>query len=109
MSFSTSRLRELRDQARALAVQAALQKAQGIAEAAKVSAGAAQSITDHSNWYFSGWSWNSRMSASANMANMTQNVVQAAGSTAEAPADDGEFSLGQIVVQAQVDVSVAMQ
>jgi uncharacterized protein YggE len=109
VSFSTSRLRELRDQARALAVQAALQKAQGIAEAAKVSAGEVQSITDHSNWYFSGWSWNSRMSASANMANLTQNVVQTASGATETPPEDGEFSLGQIVVQAQVDVSVAMK
>jgi uncharacterized protein YggE len=109
VSFSTSRLRELRDQARTLAVQAALEKAQGIAGAAKVAVGDVQTITDNSNWYFSGWSWNSRMSAASNMANMTQNVVQAASGATEAPPEDGEFSLGQIVVQAQVDVSVAMK
>ena len=109
VTFSTSRLRELRDQARALAIQAALEKAQGIASAAKVSAGDVQAISDSSNWSYAGWSWNSRMSTASNLANMTQNVVQAASGSAETPPEDGEFSLGQIVVQAQVDVSVAMK
>jgi uncharacterized protein YggE len=109
VSFNTSRLRELRDQARALAVQAALEKAQSIAGAAKVSAGDVQTITDNTNWYYTGWSWNSRMSAAANLSNMTQNVAQAASGATELPPEDGEFSLGQIAVQAQVDVSVAIK
>jgi uncharacterized protein YggE len=107
VSFSTSRLRELRDQARTMAVKAALQKAQGMAGAANLTMGDVQSIADNSRWYYYGWGYNTRMSASANLANMTQNVAQAASSSAETPPEDGEFSLGQIVVQAQVDLTVA--
>ena len=107
VSFSTSRLRELRDQARTMAVKAALQKAQGMAGAANLTPGEVLTIVDNSHWYYYGWGWSSRISAAANLANMTQNVAQAAPASAEAPPEDGEFSLGQIVVQAQVDMTVA--
>ncbi len=106
VSFSTSRLRELRDQARTMAIKAALEKAQGMAAAANLTVGSVQSITDNSNWYYAGWGWSSRMSSAANLANMTQNVAQASASASEQLPEDGEFSLGQIVVQAEVDVIV---
>ncbi len=76
VSFSTSRLRELRDQARAMAVKAALEKAQGMASAADLTLAGVQSIADNSHWYYYGWGWSSRMGAAANLANMTQNVAQ---------------------------------
>lgn len=105
LTFTTTRLRELRDQARALAVQAALEKAQALAEAAHVSAGAATDIREQSWSYYYG-SWSSRGQYMSGV----QNVVQEAAPADAAPAlDDGEFSLGQIVVQAQVDVEVAME
>jgi hypothetical protein len=40
---------------------------------------------------------------------MQQNVMQAAPSTGAPQLDDGEFSLGQMVVQAQVDLTVAIR
>jgi uncharacterized protein YggE len=107
--FSTSRLR---DQAHTMAVQAAMEKAQGMASAAGATLGEARTIVDNTQWHYYGWFWNSRMSYAANMANMTQNVVQAALSgqgDSGGLSDDGEFSLGQIVVQAQVDLTAGMK
>ena len=104
LTFTTTRLRELRDQARAMAVQAAIEKAQALAGAAHVSAGQASSIQEQSWSYYYGSS-NSR----GQTMNQVQNVMQEAAPSGSAPAvDDGEFSLGQIVVQAQVDVTVGM-
>jgi uncharacterized protein len=108
VTFSTTRLRELRDQARAMAAKAALEKAQGLAGAVNVQVGDVQSINDNTQWTYYGWSWNSRASLSANMANMVQNVAQAAPDPQQTP-EDGEFSLGQIAVQAQVDLVVALK
>ncbi len=115
VTFSTSRLRELRDQARALAVKAAMEKARGMAEAAGATLGEAMTIVDNTQWHYDGWFWSSRMSYAANMANMSQNVVQVAqGGPGDAggqgdAGEDGEFSLGQIVVQAQVDLTAGMK
>jgi uncharacterized protein YggE len=104
LTFTTTRLRELRDQARAMAVQAATEKAQALAAAAHVSAGAVSNIQEQSWSYYYG-EWNSR----GQFMNQAQNVMQEAAPSGSAPAvDDGEFSLGQIVVQAQVDVTVGM-
>ncbi len=104
LTFTTTRLRELRDQARAMAVQAAMEKAQALAQAAHVSAGAASNIQEQSwSYYYGGW--NNR----GQYMNQAQNVMQEAPPSGSAPTvDDGEFSLGQIVVQAQVDVTVGM-
>jgi uncharacterized protein len=104
LSFTTTRLRELRDQARAMAVQAAIEKAQALAGAAHVPAGGVQNIGEQSwSYYYGGW--NNR----GQYMSQVQNVMQEAAPSGSAPAvDDGEFSLGQIVVQAQVDVSVGI-
>ncbi len=112
VSFSTSRLRELRDQARTMAVKAAMEKAQGMAVAAGARLGEARTIVDNTQWHYAGWLWSSRMSYAANLANMSQNVVQVAqGGQGDAggQVDDGEFSLGQIVIQAQVDITAGME
>ena len=102
LTFTTTRLRELRDQARAMAVQAALEKAQALAGAAHVSAGPVKNIQEQSWSYYYGH-WNNR----GQYMSQSQNVMQEAAPSGSAPAvDDGEFSLGQIIVQAQVDVTV---
>lgn len=105
ITFSTSRLRELRDQARSMAVKAAMEKAQALAGAASVSVGDAQNINENSWSYYSGI-WNSRGQWTANAA---QNVMQVASSPNAPQPDDGEFSLGQIVVQAQIELTVAIK
>ncbi len=104
VTFSTDRPRELRDQARTMAVKAAMEKARDLAGAVSMTAGDVQSINENSWSYYYGM-WNSQ----GQWANAQQNVTQVASSPAAPPLDDGEFSLGQIVVQAQVDLTVAIQ
>jgi hypothetical protein len=98
-------LRELRDQARALAVKAAMEKAQALAGAVNLSVGEVQTISENSWAYYYGL-WDSR---GQGVANALQNVVQVASSSGAPQPDDGEFSLGQMVVQAQVDLTVAIK
>jgi hypothetical protein len=70
-----------------------------------VAAGSVKEIQENSWSYYYG-----RFSNRGQLTNQVQNVVQEAPRGGSAPAlDDGEFSLGQIVVQAQVDVIVALQ
>ena len=104
VTFSTTRLRELRDQARAMAVQAAMEKAHDLAGAVSLTTGDVQSINENSWSYYYGM-WNSR----GQWANAQQNVMQVAPSSGAPQLDDGEFSLGQIVVQAQVELTVALK
>jgi len=104
VTFTTTRLRELRDQARAMAVKAAMEKARDLAGAVSLTTGEVQSIGENSWSYYYGM-WNSR----GQLSNMQQNVTQVASSPEAPQLDDGEFSLGQIVVQAQVDLTVALK
>jgi uncharacterized protein YggE len=105
ISFSTARLRELRDEARSMAVRAAIEKAQALAGAVNVSVGDVQNINENSWSYYTGI-WNSRGQWTANA---VQNVMQVASSPNAPQPDDGEFSLGQIVVQAQVELTVGIR
>ncbi len=113
VTFSTTRLRELRDQARVAAVKAAMEKAGDMAAAAGVAIGEVQAIHDTTpagqSWrYYGWWGWYSRGRDMGGYANVTQNVYQAA--TPELPIpEEGEFSLGQIEVFAQVEVVVALR
>lgn len=104
VSLSTSRLRELRDQARAMAAKAAMEKARDLASAVSVTTGDVQNVSENSWSYYYG-AWSSR----GQWANAQQNVMQVASSPEAPQLDDGEFSLGQIVVQAQVDLTVALK
>lgn len=100
IDFRTSELRKYRDQARALAVQAASEKAEAMAGELSISVGTPKSINeDHVgwwSWYGYGW-WGSRY------AGMSQNVVQnASGPSSEF---EGAFAPGQISVNARVTVT----
>ncbi len=105
VQFTTTRMRELRDQARAEAVKAAMEKAQGIASAAGLSVGEITSIDENSWSYYYGM-WSSR---DQYLANVQQNVSQVASSSGAPALEDGEFSLGQMVVQARVDLGVTLK
>ena len=100
IDFRTSELRKYRDQARALAVQAAGEKAAAMAGELDISVGRPTSIhEDHVgwwSWYGYGW-WGSRYGG------MSQNVVQ----NASGPAEDfeGAFAPGQISINARVTVT----
>ena len=104
LTFTTTRLRELRDEARSLAVKAAMEKAHALAGAANVSVGQVQAIGENS-WSTYYGLWTSR----GQLANLQQNVMQAASAPNAPQLDDGEFSLGQMVVQAQVELTVALK
>jgi uncharacterized protein YggE len=87
-----------------MAVQAAMEKARDLAGAVDLSVGDVQNISENS-WSAYYGMWNSR----GQWSNQQQNVAQIASSSGAPQPDDGEFSLGQIVVQAQVDLTVALK
>lgn len=100
IEFSVTNLRQLRDEARDLAVQAALEKAEAIASAAGTQVGAVTGI--HEDAWYSGYSgWRGGRSQWTNV----QNVVQDLASEGAITMEDGSISLGQIVVKAQVSLT----
>ena len=100
VQFRTTDLRKYRDQARAMAIQAAKEKATAMASELSQKIGEPQTIQEnYSNWY----SWyDARWGGS-----MTQNVVQnvSGGSVGE----QGTFAPGQISVSARVTVVFGLQ
>jgi uncharacterized protein YggE len=104
IDFRTTELRQYRDQARALAIQAAQEKAQALAGELGRVAGEPQSINEQSSgWYssYGSW-WGSRW---GNM--VSQNVVQNAG--LEAFTTEGGTAPGQISVSAKVMVTFELR
>lgn len=104
IDFRTSELRKHRDQARALATQAAKEKAEDMAGVLDLSIGSPRTIhEDHagwSSWYsYYGW-WGAQYSL------MSQNVVQNA--SGYVPETEGSFAPGQISVTARVSVTFEM-
>ena len=105
VDFYTSKLRSYRDQARALAMEAAAQKAQALAEAVGSKRGCVLSIAENSWSHYSGWG------SGRSRSQWTQNVVQNAPTTGGEGelADEGPVSAGHISVQAEVDVSFSLE
>ncbi len=100
VEFSTTRLRELRDKARDMAIKAALEKAEAMATSAGMALGSVTSIHEGAVHYgYSGWWRGNRQWTNV------QNVVQELASEGGIVLEDGSLSLGQIVVQAQVSLS----
>ncbi len=100
IQFRTTELRKYRDQARALAIKAAQEKASALAGELGQKIGPPQSINEeYSGW----WSWYSTRWGGS----MTQNVVQNIGGGAPNP--EGTFAPGQISVSARVHVSFGLQ
>jgi uncharacterized protein len=104
VEFYTSQLRQYRDQARNLAMKAATEKAQALAEAGGAQTGCLMRIDENTWSYYTGYGWGSR-----NQTLWAQNVVQNA--TSNTPASDGEapISVGQIAVQAQVNTTFSLR
>jgi uncharacterized protein YggE len=102
IEFRTSELRKHRDAARAMAIKAAREKADALANELGVKRGKVYSInaTEGGGWSASGY-WGGRS------AGMAQNVVQNAGG---GPEDTGgTLSVGQITVSATVNVSFLIE
>ncbi|MBN1640977.1 MAG: SIMPL domain-containing protein [Anaerolineae bacterium] len=104
IQFQTTALRTYKDQARALAVEAAQEKAVAMAQVLGQRVGAPQEVREEqSGWWswYDGW-WGARWGSS-----MAQNVIQSAGPEGEMI--DGTLAPGQIAVHAAVTVSFALQ
>ena len=102
IEFRTSDLRKHRDEARALAVKAATEKAGDLAAAAGRKLGRATNISASfggSSWYGYGW-----MGGGRGM--QMQNVIQEYGGRS---ADGGTVSLGRISVTASVGMNFEME
>ncbi len=102
VQFRTTELRKYRDQARALAIKAAQEKASALAGELGQKIGEPQTIEEN----YSGWrSWyDYRWGGSMSMA---QNVVQNVGGSE--PLADGTVAPGQISVTARVSVTFNLQ
>jgi len=102
VQFKISQLRQYRDQAREMAMKAAQEKARDLASTTNAQAGCVLNI-DENSWSYYGSPWNSRYQP------QMQNVMQNAASSAQPPSDDGPISLGQIAVQAEVQVRFSLK
>ncbi len=106
VEFYTSDLRRYRDEARQLAMKAAAEKAQDLAEAGGAQVGCLLTVNENSWSYYSGnyW-WGGR-----DQAMWSQNVVQnAPGGDSPGGGDDTPVSVGQIAVKAEVSASYSLQ
>ena len=99
IQFRTTELRKYRDEARALAIRAAKEKAEALAGELGNGVGHPTMIQEVQNGWWSAYNrwWGSGWNA------MTQNVIQEIGSGALA--DEGSLALGQISVTARVSVT----
>jgi uncharacterized protein YggE len=102
IDFKTNELRKHRDRARAMAIQAARDKAVALAKELGQKVGRPHTIREDSGgWWGPRRWWGGRYSA------QSQNIQQAAGSGG--PSETGGLSLGQITVSANVTVSFELE
>jgi uncharacterized protein YggE len=102
IDFRTNELRKHRDRARAMAIQAARDKAVALAKELGQKVGRPRTIRDDANtWWGPRRWWGSRYGG------QSQNLAQAAGPGG--PSETGGLSLGQITVSASVTVSFELE
>ncbi|MBI1877111.1 MAG: SIMPL domain-containing protein [Chloroflexi bacterium] len=100
IEFRTTELRKYRDEARALAIKAAREKASALAGELGQSIGKPRTIQEEqAGW----WSWYNYWWGSRWSGGMSQNVVQEVNSNASVA--EGTFAPGQISVNARVNVT----
>jgi len=97
IQFQTTELRKHRDEARALAIRAAREKAAALAGELDMTIGAPQAIQEEASSWWSGYGswWGSRWAGA-----MSQNVIQDIGGSATL--EEGSVAPGQIKVTARV-------
>jgi uncharacterized protein YggE len=103
IEFRTTELRKYRDQARAMAIKAAREKAALLAREAGHAAGAVESIGEANYGYFSSYGswWGNRYGMA------TQNVSQSFGGSTLA--SDAAMAPGQISIRVNVSMSFALE
>lgn len=102
IEFSVTNLRALKDRARDMAVQAALEKAEAMARAANLTLGSVTSIHEGPGYYGYFSFWRNRQWTNV------QNVVQDLAAEGAITLEDGSISLGHIVVRAEVSLSAQL-
>lgn len=104
IEFRTTQLRQHRDEARALAIRAAREKAEALAGELDQVVGAPTHIEEVQNTWWSGYGswWGGRFGAA-----MSQNVIQELGTGGLAAGS--ELAPGQIGIKAQVSVSFSLE
>lgn len=102
VEFYTTELRKYRDQARALAIKAAQEKARDMAAVAGLRV--SDKPTGISGYSYGGGSWYGRWRGRNGM--MAQNVVQVAGGSV---ASEGTVALGRISVTASVNLTFRLE
>jgi uncharacterized protein len=102
IEFKTTELRKHRDQARAMALKAAQEKAQAMAAAVGKKADKVTSISESGNWWsgYGSW-WGSRWNQGG-----AQNAYQNAGGSSSEP---GALAPGQITVRSTVSASFLLE
>lgn len=110
VQFYTSELRKYRDQARELAMKAAMEKAEALSSAAGSGVECVLNINEStsSQFYYGGWWW---YGYNSNQNLLTQNVIQnTAPAGGETPTqDEGPLSAGQISIRAEVNASFGLK
>jgi len=104
IQFRTTELRKYRDEARALAIEAAREKATALAAELDQEIGDPHSIQEEPSWW---WSWYDTWWGSRYGGAMTQNVTQNSGSASQPT--EGTIAPGQISVNARVTVSFELK
>lgn len=103
VDFRTTELRKYRDEARALAMKAATDKARALAATVGEKVGKPRSIQEGSGGYWSSYgNWWGR-----SYQGMTQNVVQNAAP--ESPREDGPLAPGALSISASVTITFALE
>jgi uncharacterized protein YggE len=106
VEFYLSDLRSYRDQARAMAMKAAQEKAQDLALAAGAETGCVMNINENTwSYYNGGWYGQNRDLWTQNA---VQNITPAGGETG-ALTEAGPVNLGQISVRAEVSASFSLR
>jgi hypothetical protein len=108
VEFYLSDLRKYRDQAREMAMKAAGEKAQALANAAGTQTGCVLNINENTWSYYNGW-WYGRDNSNLWAQNVVQNVAPAGGEGEGALTEAGPVDLGQISVRAQVSASFGLK
>lgn len=110
VEFYTSELRKYRDQAREMAMTAAMEKAKALASAAGTETSCVLTINENTWSYFNQWSWGYGRNQNQNL--WTQNAVQnvaPATSNETQNQEDGPVSAGQISIRAEVTASFGLK
>ena len=110
VDFRTTELRKYRDQARALAVRAAKEKAQALTDELGVKLGRPHTINASDNsYYFGGWRGMNSYNNSFGANNYIQNVSSPGGGSGSADNASDTFAVGQISISATVNVSFLIE